>query len=94
MPQRPGWQTVGPRRPPPDLVDFTTDADEEEMDEAPATPSPNVSADGSSEEMETDEEKDLLAYTGEGRDGADWSDDASNTSRQSASASTGQCALL
>jgi len=65
----------GPRRPPPgfpDLVDLTTDADEEEMDDAPATPSPNVSDDGSGEDsMETDEEEDLLAYTGEGRDGAD-----------------------
>jgi len=36
--------------------------------EALTTPSPNVS-DGS--EMETDEEDDLLAYTGEGRGGAD-----------------------
>jgi len=46
------------------MVDLTTDADEEEMDEAPATPFPNVSADGSSEEMETDEEEDLLAWLG------------------------------
>jgi len=52
------------------VVDLT--ADTEEMDEAPATPFPNVS-DGS--EMETDEEDYLLAYTGEGCDGADSSDD-------------------
>jgi len=57
------------------LVDLTTDADEEEMDDAPATLPPKVSTDGSGEEMETDEEEDLLAYTGEGRDGADSSDD-------------------
>jgi len=56
------------------MVDLTADTDTEEegMDEAPATPSPNVS-DGSN--MDTDEEEDLLAYTGEGRDGADSSDD-------------------
>jgi len=42
------------------------------MDEAPATPSPNGS-DGS--DMETDEEAELLAYTGEGRDGAASSSD-------------------
>jgi len=39
----------GPRRPPPGFVDLTADADteaeDEEMDEAPATPSPNASDD-------------------------------------------------
>jgi len=57
------------------MVDLIADADteEEEMEEAPTTPSPNVS-DGS--DMETDEEAELLAYTGEGRDGpASSSDD-------------------
>jgi len=53
------------------MVDFTADT-EEEMDEVPVTPSPNVS-DGS--EMETGDEEDLLAYTGEGRDGDDSSDE-------------------
>jgi len=50
------------------MVDLTADADteEEDMDEAPATPPPNVS-DG---DMETGDEDDLLAYTGEGRDNA------------------------
>jgi len=44
-------------------VDLTADADteEENMDEAPATLSPNVS-DG--DEMDTDDEEDLLAYHG------------------------------
>jgi len=58
------------------MVDLTADADteEEEMDEAPATPPPNVSEDGSST-MRTDKEEDLLAYTGEGRDGAASSSD-------------------
>jgi len=55
------------------MVDLT--ADEEEMDDAPATPPPNVSTDGSGEEMETDDEEDLLAYTGEGRDSAASSSD-------------------
>jgi len=51
-------------------VDLTADADneEEEMVEAPATPSPNVSDDGST--MDTDEEQDILAYHGLDRDGA------------------------
>jgi len=45
------------------MVDLTTDADteEEEMEEAPVTPSPNVS-DGSN--MDTNEEEDILAYHG------------------------------
>jgi len=43
------------------------------MDEAPATPPPNVSdSDG---DMETGDEDDLLAYTGEGCGGADSSDE-------------------
>jgi len=42
-------------------VDLTEDAEEEErMDEAPAKPPPTVSSD----EIETDEEEDLLAYHG------------------------------
>jgi len=53
------------------MVHHTADT-EEEMDEAPATPSPNVSDDSN---METDEEAELLAYTGEGRDGDDSSDE-------------------
>jgi len=40
-------------------VDLTAE-EEEDMDEAPASPSPNVSDD----EMATDEEEDLLAYYG------------------------------
>jgi len=51
---------------------LTADA-EEDMDAAPSTPSPNVSEDGSN--MEANEEEDLLAYTGEGRNGADSSDE-------------------
>jgi len=39
-------------------VDLTTK--EEEMEDTPASPSPNVSDD----EMDTDEEEDLLAYHG------------------------------
>jgi len=35
------------------------------MDEAPATPSPNVS---NGDEMDTDDEEDLLAYHGMDRD--------------------------
>jgi len=42
------------------------------MDAAPSTPSPNVSEDGSN--MDTDEEEDLLAYTGLGRGTDDSSD--------------------
>jgi len=45
------------------------DADEEEnMDEAPTTPSPNTSEDGSSDgaDMDTDEE-DAILYTGQGQ---------------------------
>jgi len=41
------------------------------MKAAPSTPSPNVSEEGT--EMVTDEEEDLLAYTGLGRE-----DDASS----------------
>jgi len=46
------------------MVDLTADADreEEEMEEAPATPSFNVSDDGST--MDTDKEEDILAYHG------------------------------
>jgi len=46
------------------MVDLTADANtkEEELDEAPATPSPNVS--DSERDMETDEEADLLASPG------------------------------
>jgi len=51
------------------MVDLT--ADDEEMDDAPVTPPPNVSG----EERETDDEDDLLAYTGAGRCGADSSDE-------------------
>jgi len=53
------------------MVDLTAD----EMDDAPATPPPNVSTDGSGEEMETDEEDDILAYHGLDRGGADSSDE-------------------
>jgi len=42
------------------MVDLTADT-EKDMDEAPASTSPNVS-DGSN--MDTDEEEDLLAYQG------------------------------
>jgi len=62
-PPGPSGAQGGPRRPPPgfETVDLTADADtedDEEMDAAPATPSPNVS------DMETDEEADLLASPG------------------------------
>jgi len=55
QPPGPSGAQGGPRRPPPGFVDLT--ADEEKMDDAPASPSPNVSDDN----METDEEADLLA---------------------------------
>jgi len=57
------------------MVDLTADADteEEEMEEAPATPSPNVSDDGST--MDTDEEEDILRYHSLDRDGAASSSD-------------------
>jgi len=47
-------------------VDLTADADteDEQMDDAPASPSPNVS----DNEMETDEEADLLASPGNNND--------------------------
>jgi len=52
------------------MVDLTVVADtEEDMDEAPATPPPNVS--DSEGDMETDDEDELLAYAGQ----ADSSDD-------------------
>jgi len=62
----------GPLRPPPgfETVDLTPDADtEEDVDEAPAIPPPNVS--DSEGDMETDDEDKLLPYAGE----ADSSDD-------------------
>jgi len=55
------------------MVDLTAEEDEE-MDDAPATPPPNVS-DSDREEMETGDEDDLLAYTGEGHGGDDSSED-------------------
>jgi len=57
----------GPRRPPPgyETVDFTADADDEEMIDAPASPSPHVS------DMETDEEADLLAFPGDSSSDSD-----------------------
>jgi len=56
------------------MVDLTadTETEEEEMNDAQVTPSPNVS-DGS--EMETDKENDILAYHGLDRGGADSSDE-------------------
>jgi len=72
-PTGPSGAQGGPRRPPPgfhDIFDFTADVDaEEDMEDTPATPSPNVSEDGSddSEEMDTDNEEGLLAYTGQER---------------------------
>jgi len=76
-PPGPSGAQDGPHRPPPgflEMVNLTADADteKEEMDKAPVTPSPNVS-DGS--DTKTDEDKDVLTYTGEGRDGADSSDE-------------------
>jgi len=48
-------------------VDLTADAEEDEdMDESPASPPPNVS--DSEGNMETDEEEDLLAYHGMNHD--------------------------
>jgi len=46
------------------------------MDAAPASPSPNVSEDGSDdgEEMDTDEKEGLLAYTGQERNSESSSD--------------------
>jgi len=44
-------------------VDLTAEEDEE-MDDSPASPSPNVSED----DMDTDEEEDLLVYNGINRD--------------------------
>jgi len=61
-PPGPSGAQGGPRRPPPgfETVDLTADADteDEEMIDAPASPSPHVS------DMKTDEEADLLAYPG------------------------------
>jgi len=55
------------------MVDLTADTEEEDMDEAPATPPPNLSdSDG---DMETGDEDNLLAYTGEGCGGTDSSDE-------------------
>jgi len=56
------------------MVDLTADVDddEEEMDAAPASPSPNVS-DGSN--MDTDEGEDLLAYHGMDRNNDSSSDE-------------------
>jgi len=50
----------GPRRPPPgyETVDLTADVEDEEMVDAPASPSPHVS------DMETDEKADRLASPG------------------------------
>jgi len=45
----------------------TTD-DSDEMDDTPASPPPNVSDDEGASDMATNEEADLLAYTGLGRD--------------------------
>jgi len=60
----------GPRRPSPgfqEFVDLTGEADEkEEIEDAPATPSPNISDDGSGDEIDTDEDG-LLSYTGQER---------------------------
>jgi len=56
------------------MVDLTADADEEDMDEAPATPYPNVSKDGSSAEIQTDEEEDIRGCHGLGHDGDGSSD--------------------
>jgi len=49
-------------------VNLTIDVDteEEDMEKAPTTPSPNVSEHKSSAEMDTDEE-DAILYTGEGQ---------------------------
>jgi len=55
------------------MVDLT--ADEEEIDDAPATPPPNVSTDAGGEEIEIDEEDDILAYHGLNCCGADSSDE-------------------
>jgi len=57
------------------MVDLTAGADteEEEMDEAPATPPPNVS--DSEGDMDTDEEDDILAYHGLDRADTDDSSD-------------------
>jgi len=71
----PGWTTSSSPGFPDMVVDLTADADEEDLDEAPATPSPNVSEDDSSAEMQTDEEEDILGYHGLGHDGDSSSDD-------------------
>jgi len=45
------------------MVDLTADADEEDMDAAPTTPSPNLSEDGSSDSAEVDtDEEDAILY--------------------------------
>jgi len=49
-------------------MEAADDPDSDGMDDTPATPPPNVSEDGSGSEMATDEEQDILAYTGLGRD--------------------------
>jgi len=59
----------GPPRPPPGFVDLTEEDDE--MDDTPAFPSPHVSGDSDSDDMDTDGEEDLLAYHGLNRDDSD-----------------------
>jgi len=54
------------------MVDLTADT-EEDMDEVPATPPPNVS--DSEGVMDTDEEEDLLAYHGIDRNNDSSSDE-------------------
>jgi len=49
-------------------VDLTADDNEEEMPEAPATPSPHVSDNEDDGQMETDNEEDLLASPSHNRD--------------------------
>jgi len=44
--------------------------DSDRMDDAPATPPLNVSDDDIASDMATDDEENLLAYTGLGQDGS------------------------
>jgi len=60
------------------VFDITADPDaEEDMDATPATPSHNVSEDGSEDgsDMATDDEEGVLAYTGQEREDSGSSND-------------------
>jgi len=61
-------------------VDLTADTDnEDDMENAPATFSPNVSDDDNEEEMDTADEDGILAYKGQGQQSESSSDGFEHT---------------